>query len=517
MVIHTEITPEMAFRELERRKKARGSLVEYARNVHIPGVPVGAKPARHHEVILRNLQWAIETGGRLMIFAPPGSAKSSFAAVAAPTWAIGRYDLYKVIVASYAASPAYRHSRRARTLVESEEYRILFPKAKIVEGNRGVDEWEVETGSGVMAVGILGAVTSARADLLVIDDPVAGREEADSETVRRKTWEAYQDDLMTRISPDAAVVIIQTRWSEDDLSGKILPVGWDGESGDMLGSDGRVWRVLRIPAEADRPDDPLKRKKGEMLWPERFPPTYWDQFKATGRTWGSLYQQLPKPETGGQFEYSDFQWYETIPDGLKVYGASDWAVTSEMEADDPDYSEHGVFGVDHAGHVYVLDWWHGRTTVDVTCEAMLDLAETWKPRGWYNETGVIRRAVDPLLKRIMRSRGKFLAVDYLPTSGDKVARIQSFRGLVKSGMVHFPKAAKWSKRVVEQLCGFPYLRHDDVADVCGNFGRALEKVRDGDAPKAEKPKGPVEFSYEWFALRDKMRAHEKQVAEDYYR
>jgi hypothetical protein len=140
-------------------------------------------------------------------------------------------------------------------------------------------------------------MTGNRAHGIVIDDPIKGREQADSKTVRDKTFAAYEDDLLTRLIPGGWVVIINTRWHEDDVCGRILPENWSGESGDILCRDGNTWRVLCLQAECATNTDPLGRKPGDMLWPEWFDTKHWDQFRLNRRTWSSLYQQIPAPAT----------------------------------------------------------------------------------------------------------------------------------------------------------------------------------------------------------------------------
>lgn len=479
--------------------------------------PIETAVALHHRVIMGAIQECIEApSGRLMIFAPPGSAKSTYASVVTPPWAMAQQPGYKVILTSYAATPAERQSKRARSIVGSAEYASIWPDTVMLRSGSGaVNEWELTNDSGLLAVGILGAVTSARADLLIIDDPVAGREEAESETTRKKTRQAYEDDLLTRLKPRASIIIIQTRWHQDDLAGSILPENYDGRSGEVTCRDGQVWTILNIQAKAERTDDPLGRKIGEYLWPEWFDARHWANFETNARTWGSLYQQRPTPDTGGQFEKPWFQWYDVPPVGLRIYGASDWAVTEATLETNPDFSEHGIFGQDTNGDVYALDWWSGQVPTDKTSEAMLDLACQWKPGRWWNEAGVIRRAVEPLLKRIMREKRTYIAVDYLTSSQDKVARVASFRGLVSAGQFYLPRGKPWATRLVDQLCAFPFARYDDAVDVCGNLGRALDLLRDG-AGEPEKDKPPIKpFTAEWFAWRDKERAGD--LPTDYYR
>jgi len=524
------ISPAEAARELLRRRRARESLVAFSQAITIPGAPASDDPdswlfkpiesavALHHRVIMDEIQRCIETdSGRLLIFAPPGSAKSTYASVVTPPWAMARTPGYKVILSSYAATPAERQSKRARSIVGSAEFSSIWPERVMLKsGSSAVNEWELTNDSGLLAVGILGAVTSARADLLIIDDPVAGREEADSETIRKKTRQAYDDDLLTRLKPRASIIVIQTRWHMDDLAGSILPDDYDGRSGEVIGRDGQVWRVLNIQAKAERTDDPLRRSLGEYLWPEWFDARHWANYEGNPRTWASLYQQRPTPDTGGQFEREWFNWYDEPPKNLRIYGASDYAVTKKTLDTNPDFTEHGVFGVSETGDIYVLDWSSSQEPTDKTIAKWIAMGKQWEPQQWFDEGGVIRNATEPLKARMQAEAGKYIAVDYLPSIGDKIARVASFRGRASAGKVFLPKRASWVTRLLDQLCSFPFARYDDAVDVCGNLGRGLELVFNARATGSDKRPTLIPFTEAWFNARDREDAESVAEREDYY-
>lgn len=527
------VSRQDAARELLRRRRARDSLVAFSQAITIPGAPMSDDPdewlfhpiesriARHHLVTMEAIQRCIEAdSGRLMIFEPPGSAKSTYASVVAPAWAMGRTRGCRVILTSYAATPAERQSRRCRAIVGSTEYVGIWPEPVMIRaGSSSVSEWEATNDSGMLAAGILGAVTSARADLLIIDDPVAGREEADSETMRRKVRQAYDDDLMTRLKPRASVIIIQTRWHLDDLSGSLLPEDYDGRSGPVLCRDGQTWEVLNIPAKCEQPDDPVGRQVGEYLWPEWFDARHWQNYESNPRTWASLYQQRPRPDTGGQFERDWFKWYKPkdLPANLRIYGASDLAVTKKAIDTNPDFSEHGVWGIDETGDLWALDWWSGQTAPDETIDAFLALARQWKPAQWFDEGGVIRRALEPLMNRMMREQDTFVHVEYLPSSADKVARVASFRGRASARTIHLPRHKPWAARLIDQLCSFPFGRFDDAVDVCGNIGRGLDDIQNAAKPsKAARKPDPKPFTEAWMDRADQRDQAERDQRERYY-
>jgi hypothetical protein len=364
-------------------ERARTSLVHFACAIDVPGRPVSEETedplyanietalAPHHRLLLETVQKVVETpGGRAMMLMPPGSAKSTYCSVVLPTFLMGRQKDCRIILASYGTDLARKHGRRARAIVRSTVYHNIFNTTPSREAS-AADGWALSNGSEYMATGINAGVTGNRASGLIIDDPVKGREGADSELIRRKTREAYEDDLKTRLLPGGWIILIQTRWHEDDLAGSILPERWVGESGPLLCRDGKIWDVVCLPAKCDRADDPLGRGIGEYLWPEWFDRAHWEEFERNPRTWSALYQQKPAPDTGIFFEAAWLKTYSVMParETLSVYGASDYAVTEGRG----DYTAHIVVGIDPAGRLYVLDLWRGQTASDVWVEILCDL------------------------------------------------------------------------------------------------------------------------------------------------
>ena len=337
-----EVSNREAAAELLRRQRSRASLVEFSQSIDIPGVPlldvtdaedesgklinrfedqrvtytpVETRIAIHHLKIMQAIQRCMEKPrGRTMIFAPPGSAKSTYGAVLAPAWGMGKWPGYQVILGSYATGIAVKQSRKVRSIARDPAYSALWPERPVLlEDQRAVDDWQLSNGSSMMAAGLLAGITGNRCDFLVLDDPVANREQADSAGLREKTYNEYIDTAMTRAKPKMSVLIIQTRWHEEDLSGSILPREYSGESGLIHCRDGQVWDVLCIPAEAEREDDVLGRAPGDFLWPEWFSREHWSTWRdnpRAARTWAALYQQRPAPFTGIHFNREMFKYYD---------------------------------------------------------------------------------------------------------------------------------------------------------------------------------------------------------------
>ena len=481
---------------------ARESLADFCGLIEIPGAPIDddedrdgltytsiKRPqAAHHLLLIEKLE-AVERGDirRLMVFMPPGSAKSTYASVIFPVWFLGRASRRNVIVATYASELARKIGRRARSIVRQSTFAEVFGASLSAESS-AADEWALTSENEWMGGGVLSGITGNRADLLVIDDPVKGRQEADSETIRTRTKAEYDDSLKTRLKPGGRIVLIQTRWHEDDLAGSILPETYDGESGSIVCRDGQVWEVLCLPAEANRQPDPIGRRMGEMLWPEWFDTDHWASYRASARTWSALYQQRPQPDEGTFFQKAWFKRYrpEELPTELRRYGTSDYAVTE----DGGDFTCLRMWGVDPTGRIWLLDdGFRGQTSADVWVERQIDLIHRHKPLAWFGEAGVIQRAIEPTLRRRMYERRVPCRLEWLPSINDKAARARGFQSRAAMGEVALPAGID-GDAFLDELIRFPAGRHDDDVDCASLIGRALDMAHPAIPAAKPKPKPP---------------------------
>lgn len=478
-----------AAREILRRRRARANLVDYARFIEVPGAPSGTidsdvdedravyQPiettlAKHHEIILNATQRCIDRhSGRTMLFLPPGSAKSTYATVVGPTWVMGARPGFKTIAVSYGTDLVRKFGRRMRSICRQEKYRALFSTGVSSESS-AAHEWALENGSEFMGGGILSGITGNRADFIPVDDPIKGRQEADSEQTRKSTIEAYQDDVLTRLKPGGSLMITQTRWNEGDLAGSILPEKWAGESGMIECRDGNVWEVICIPAKCERAGDPLGRQIGEYIWPEWFPADHWKVFERIPRTWSALYQQQPAPDEGIMFRREMFRYYDTLPRNLRFYGASDYAVT----ADGGDYTVHVVAGVDPNDDLYIADIWRRQTESNVWVDVFCDLIKRHRPLYWAEEQGQILKSLGPFIDKRMREMRAFCAREQFTSVSDKPTRARSFQARMAMGKVYLPSGAQWLADFERELLSFPAGKNDDQVDACGLLGRLLDKM-----------------------------------------
>ena len=460
-----------AAKELLARRRARASYADFCRYVAPEELPDA------HHLLICDVGDRIMSGEckRAMFFMPPGSAKSTYATIRFPAYYLGKLGSKGVICASHNDTLASLFGKKTRNLIRLPETRAIFPNLSLTSDSQAKGEWDTEEGGFYFAVGIGGGVTGRRADLGIIDDPIRGRKDADSELIRDNCWSWYLDDFRTRLKPGAAIILIMTRWHEDDLAGRILPDDWDGQSGKVISKDGEEWEVICLPAQATG-DDILGRKKGDWLWTNWFTPDWWEQTKSTVtqggtvfRSWRSLYMQVPSDEEGSFFKREWFKRFDLGDEpGTNNYQSSDFATRDE----EGDFTELGVFGLDENKEIWIKDWWYGQQTTDVWIDAQLDQYKKFDCFAFFGETGQIRRAVEPFQTMRSRAREIYPRFEWLVRAGDKAAVARSFQGMAASGMVHIPNT-EWGDRLIEQLCRFPQGKYDDAVDVCALIGMAI--------------------------------------------
>lgn len=381
-----------------------------------------------------------------MIFMPPRHGKSELASKRFPAWCLGRKPTRQIIAASYNSDLANDFGRNVRNIVGEPEFREVFPSVDLSPDSHAANRMNTNHGGAYVAAGVGTAVTGRGAHIALIDDPFKDREEADSERRRDLVWDWYRSTLFTRLMPGGAIVLIQTRWHEDDLAGRLLASESD-------------WEVLELPAiDAD----------GKALWPEWYDEQALERIKATigPREWSALYQQRPQPDEGTFFQRAWFKTWERKPE-LRLYGSSDYAVTDGGG----DYTVHRVWGVDASGAIYRVDGWRGQATSDVWIEKKLDLIAKHKPLAWFGEGGVIQKAVEPMLRRRMIERKVFCRLEWLPSVHDKPTRARSFQAMAASGRVYFEAGAD-----LGEFLSFPAGKHDDDVDTASLIGRAIDQA-----------------------------------------
>lgn len=401
---------------------------------------------------------------------PPGSAKSTYASILFPAWLMQRPNAGNVLAASHTIELAEKWGRRVRNLITEHSQEL---GVSLADDSQAAGRWALTSGTEYYAAGVGTGIAGFRAKTGLIDDPIRSRQDADSELIRDRIWDWYLNDFRTRLVPNAVQILIQTRWHEDDLAGRAL--------------NHDQWDVLSLPAEAVE-HDPLGRVPGEFLWSDG-EYGYGAQLKeikrtTPPRTWSALYQQSPAPEDGDYFKAEWLRSYDKIPNRaeMRVYGASDYAVTS----DGGDYTVHVVVGVDPDGKMYLLDLWRKQAAADEWIEAVCDLVLKWKPLIWAEEQGQIRAGVGPFLERRMRERRAYVAREPFPSKHDKAVRAQSIRGRMALDGLYLPENIGFTTELRSELLSFPAGKHDDQVDALSLIGQLLDQIQPGIRKKVEK-------------------------------
>ena len=394
---------------------------------------------------------------RLMLFMPPRHGKSTLASITFPAWHLGRNPKHEFISCSYSGSLAMAFSRKVRHLLREPLYKNVFTDAKLDPTSQSVESWLTTKGGGYVAAGVGGGITGKGAHVFVIDDPVKNREDAESDFNRDLVWDWYTSTAYTRLAPGGGMLVILTRWHDDDLAGRLLRATAEGAD---------EWEVVKYPALAEKEEE--FRETGEALHPERYNLDALTKIqKAIGpRDWSALYQQNPVSDEGEYFTRSMIQYFdfkEVDFERMKFYCAWDLAIG---QRDRNDYSVGMVIGVDEYERLHVVDVVRGRYDGFELVERILDLYEKWKPLAVGIEKGHIEMAIGPFLEKRVQERRLYEAYFYPLKTGrrDKEARARAIQGRMQQGMVFFPKDPVWSGPLVAELLRFPNGTHDDQVD-----------------------------------------------------
>ena len=485
-----------ALQEQERRN-ARVSLLAYAKAV-MPGYEVGD----HHYQIAHALE-AVERRAilRQIIVMPPRHGKSELASRKFPAWYLARNPRHQMIASSYAGELAVDFGRSVRNLMGSKDHQNVFKDSGLSPDSAAANRWHTTEGGIYVAAGVGSGITGKGAHILLIDDPIKDHEEAESEIYRKRLWNWYKSTAYTRLMPNGAIILIQTRWHEDDLVGKLLAEQEKGEGDD--------WEVLHLKAVHE----------GRALWPAWYAlPALKKIEKVVGpREWQALYQGEPTPDEGVNFKREWVRYYDKLPENMKMYGASDYAVTE----DDLDYTVHGVIGLDENDDMYVVEIWRKQTQTDKWIEALFHLVQKWKPLVWGEEAGQIIKSVGPfILKRQIEDKIYFHREQFA-SSVNKVIRSRSFEARMSMGKVYFPRNEEWGETLISELMKFPLGKNDDQVDVMSLFGRMISGMVGAKPPKEPRQEPDINDGMTKVTLSQLFKHNEeirrKERTENYVR
>lgn len=406
-----------------------------------------------HREIARKLE-GVEKGDikRLMIFVPPRNGKSEIGSILFPAWYLGRHPDKEIITSSYSADLAQDFGYKTRNVVDNREYKELF-KTKLREDSKSKAKWLTEEGGGYTAVGVGGAITGRGANVLIIDDPIKNREEAESQVIRDKIWNWYTSTAYTRLEKDGAVILILTRWHKDDLAGRLLKAQEEG---------GDKWEVVKFPAIATR--DEHFRKEGEALWSEKYDLVALEQIKKTVGLydWSALYMQEPISSETQEFKEEYFQ-YRTMEEVKALNTRNtltiDTAISQKASAD---YTGFCLNFTDRENKWNLKAWKKKMSPLELI-DDLFSLWDTFRLEVIGIEKTIYLQVIKPFLDDEMRKRNKFInIVELQHNQTAKETRIRALLPRYESRSIFHIKGQCGD--LEDEEMNFPQGVHDDVLD-----------------------------------------------------
>ena len=409
-------------------------------------LPPSQTPAAHHHLLGSELRDIADgTNDRLLVLMPPGSAKSTYGSVLFIPWWFMHHPATSVIACAHTEALANEFGGRARGLIAEYPHQLGFSLA----ARRARHDFTTNRGGSYFATGVHGAVTGRRADLIVIDDPVRGHEDADSAVEREHLWNWYRSDLLTRLKPGGRIVLIMTRWHEDDLGGRLLHTD-------------PSWRCIRLPALAEL-NDPLHRAIGEPLWPDWENAAQLERKRALigERQWAALFQQSPRPPGDTLFKLDAVPVIDTA-EPIQTVRGWDLAATAARDGADPDWTVGVKLGREVTGRFVVLDVVRLRGSSHQVETAITQTAERDGP------DTLISLPQDP--GQAGKSQAQYLVgglagyrVHASRETGPKATRAAPVASQIEAGNMALLRGG-WNAAFLDEARAFPLGRKDDQVD-----------------------------------------------------
>ena len=405
---------------------------------------------------------------RLMLFAPPRSGKTEIVSRRFPAYTLGRFPDMSFIATSYASDLSTRNNRDVQRIIDEPIFNSIFPNVRLNGKNirtvsrsswlRNSDIFEIVDHKGVYrSSGVGGGITGMGGDILIVDDPIKDAEQANSVVYRDKVWDWFTSTLYTRSSFGGGILIILTRWHEDDLAGRLLE--------QMKKGEGDTWKVINFPAIAE--EDEVFRKEGEPLQAERFNIDSLNNIKkAVGsRVWSSLYQQRPSAVEGSLFKRENWQYYKPLTNvpqdlikQLNIKRVIQGWDTAFKKTDSSDYSAGLTIGVSDNAY-FLLDLFKEKCEYPELKRVVQQYADKWKPQVVLVEDKASGQSIIQELKRNTRMPILAYRVDK-----DKIARANAVTPIHESRLCFLPEGEKWVMDFVDSLSIFPNGSYDDDVD-----------------------------------------------------
>lgn len=469
----------LAVRRAEAVARAKDNLIDYLRLLHEdPSDPLDPDKTRyqaamHHKFLATALE-KVEAGTvrRLIINMPPRHGKTELVSRGLPAWALGRNTRRSVLLTTYSGEFARDLGSQVKNNILHPATAEVFPALQLRADSKASNRLVTTDNGMFFAVGQGGAITGRGGDILLVDDPIKNAQEARSKLKRETLWAWFNDVFSTRTMTDeAAIVIIMTRWHEDDLVGRLI----DPHNPHYDAKTAKQWHVLNCPALAEK-NDMLGRKPGRPLWPQRFSQKYLKSIERQNPLgFSALYQGRPSPETGSFFDKNSLLTYASmseIPDDVRDYCASDHAVSTEESANN---SCMIPAGLDSNGVLWIYpDIFWKRADSMTQVNAMIHLMKKYRFLFWWAERGHITKSIGPFLRKRMAQEQAICAIREVVPSTDKMQRAQSIHGRISMGLVRFPAFAEWWGDAKRELLQFPYGSNDDFVDTMSLLGLGMQ-------------------------------------------
>ncbi len=415
----------------------------------------------HHKIIADKLE-GIATGElkRLIVNMPPRHTKSEFASYLFPAWMIGRKPKMKIIQATHTTELAVSFGRKVKNLLERDDYKEIFPDANLSADSKASGRWDTKAGGMYYAVGVGSNLAGRGGDLIVIDDPHS-EQTAMSNSGFEDAWEWYTGGPRQRLQPGGAIVLVQTRWSQKDMTGQLIK----SMAKDPLADQ---WEVIELPAIMP---------SGSACWPEYWSLPDLESVKASipPSKWNAQYQQNPTGEDNAIIPRSWWKRWKkkNVPDLKYVIQSYDTAFTKRETSDYSAITTWGVFSPEEGGPpgLILLDSKKGRWDFPELKGIALEEYEYWDP-----DTVIVEAKASGLpLTHELRNTG-IPVVNFTPSKGnDKVSRVHSVSPLFEAGMVWAPEET-FADEMIEEVAAFPNGEYDDLVD---SMTQALMRYRQG--------------------------------------
>lgn len=448
--------------EQQRRaelKKAQGSMTAFAKAVY-----PGFKEGPHHRKLGKIFADIAEgKKKRVIINIAPRMGKSEFSSYLFPAWFLGQYPDKKIIMATHTAGLSEDFGRRVRNLIEGEDYAKIFPNTRVADDQKAAGKWSTSAGGQYYAVGVGGALAGRGADLFVIDDPHSEQDiKANSRATFDNAWSWFQTGPLQRLMPGGAIIVIMTRWSLVDLTGRLLQY-------QMRNPDADQWEIVELPAILP---------SGKSLWPEQWPVEQLEAKKANmdARYWNAQYMQQPTLDSAAFIKRTHWRIWDKDDPPQCEFIIQSWDTAHEAKTTS-DYTACTTWGVwynEEEGDrpsIILLDAFKDRMEFPELKEVALKQYKEWDPDSFLVEK---KAAGAPLIQELRRMG---IPVDeFTPSRGnDKIARVNAVSDLFASGAVWAPDR-RWAKDVIEEVVAFPVGEHDDYVDT---MTQALLRFRNG--------------------------------------